>query len=459
MSDIVRILDIARQALQAHQSAMNTASNNIANVNTPGYSRQRINLSSSKSVQTQNGPLGTGVRVDGVERIRDAFIDKQLLNERPSMHQFRFESEALHFIEEIFNEPSDFGLTRKLEDFFNSFHDLANDPESAAVRTVVREKAVTLTNGFQQVHRQLSNYRNDLNFELEDQVNEINRIVGQVANINQKVVDLEVNGHQAAGLRDQRDKLVDELAELVDVQTYTTTSGAMNVYVGGRYLVTDSSHDELSLTVQSASDPGAVVTFARDGAEATISDGSLRGLLDIRDSHLESYLGTLNELAVSIATEINAIHATGYNLEDVTGINFFDTGVSGADDFEVAAAILSDSGLIATSAAIGEPGNNNIARAIADLQDVKVLKGNTATFNDFYNSLLATVGSQTLQADFQSDSFELTVQKLEFSRDSVSAVSLDEEMTHLIEAQTAFTAASRVVTTVNEMTNTILSMV
>ena len=131
MPDLMRILDIARQALNAHQNAMSTASNNIANVNTVGYSRQRVNLTSTKSLISAYGILGSGVTVESVERIRSQFVDRQLLSERPSLNQFEFKSNALQFIEEIFNEPSDFGILKNLEDFYDSFHDLANDPESS----------------------------------------------------------------------------------------------------------------------------------------------------------------------------------------------------------------------------------------------------------------------------------------------------------------------------------------
>ncbi|MFQ5675739.1 MAG: flagellar basal body protein, partial [bacterium] len=138
MPDLTRILDIARRALLAHQSAMNVTSNNIANVNTEGYSRQRITLAASQSLVTPQGILGSGVNIQSIERIHSNFVDQQLLNERPSLKQYEFKSDALKFIEDIFGEPSDFGLTRNLEDFFNSFHDLANDPESITARVVVR---------------------------------------------------------------------------------------------------------------------------------------------------------------------------------------------------------------------------------------------------------------------------------------------------------------------------------
>jgi len=438
---------------------MNVASNNIANVNTEGYSRQRLNLSSAPSRLTMEGLLGSGVRVDSLERIRNQFIDKQLMHERPSLNQYQFKSDALQFIEEIFNEPSDFGLNRKLEDFFNSFQDLANDPESMSARTVTREKAVTLSNGFNQIHRQLSDYQSELNYSLTDQVNEINRLTGQIANLNQKIVDMKVMKEQAPTLRDERDKLVDQLSGLVDVQTQVTDAGAMNVVVAGRYLVVDTQAHKVALTPKSAGDAGPTVVLEAGGDKLNISNGSLKGLLDVRDKHIPDYLRQLDEFAFTLATEVNSLHSAGYNLADVTGQNFFNGSISGADDFAVDSAILSDASLIATSDIPSEPGNNRIALAIANLQDGKVLNNGQYTFNDHYNALVSSVGVETQEANFLTDAYGLTVEKIEMTRDSVSSVSIDEEMTHMIESQQAFAAAAKVVTTLDEMTSTILNMV
>lgn len=459
MSDLIRILDIARRALHAHQSAMNTAGNNIANVNTEGYSRQRVKLASTNSVVTPYGILGSGVKFDGVERIRSKFVDKQLINERPSLNRFEFKSNALQFIEEILNEPSDIGLNRNLEDFFNSFHDLANDPESSAARTVVREKAITLSNTFNRIHRQFRNYQQQLNSELASKVKEVNRITAQIATLNQKIGDTEVGGNQAPSLRDKRDQLIDDLSQLVDVRTNENESGAVNVSVAGRFLVVGTQSQNLNLAVQSENDAGPAVTFELGGQVADITNGSIRGILDVRDSNIPNYLNQLDEFAVTLAQEVNNIHSTGYNLDGITGADFFDTSVTGAADFAVDAAVLNDANLIATSDALNEPGNNKIALAIAGLQDGLTMSDGQLTFSDFYNSFIASLGSQTQEAEFLTSSYGLTVEKLEFTRDSISGVSLDEEMTNLIEAQQAFTAATRVVTTVDEMTQSVLNMV
>ena len=459
MPDLSKILGIARRALQAHQSAMSVASNNIANVNTEGYSRQRIMLSSGKSVVTPQGILGSGVNIQGIERIHSNFIEQQLLNERPNFYQYEFKSTALHFIEDIFGEPSDFGLTRNLEDFFDSFHDLANDPESTTARIIVREKAVSLKNSFRRINRQLTDYQQQLNTELGKKVEEVNRLTSQVAHLNVKIVNEEVSGGNANDLRDKRSLLLDELSKLVDVKTIENASGGINVIVGGRHLVVDTQTQELALSVESATAIGPKVVFKNGGQVAGISNGSIKGILDTRDTHVADYLVQLDELAMNLAQQVNVIHSTGYNLDGITGTDLFDANVTGAADIDLNPAILADANLIAASDALNEPGNNNTALSLANLQDSLVMNDGDFTFSDFYNSLISSIGSQAQESDFFQDSFAITVEKLEFTRDSISGVSLDEEMINLIEAQQAFTAAARLVTTVDEMTQTILNMV
>lgn len=459
MPNISRILGIARRALQAHQSAMNVASNNIANVNTEGYSRRRIELSAGRSIATPQGVLGSGVNIQGIERIRSSFIDQQLLNERPNFYQYEFKSTALNFIEDIFGEPSDFGLTRNMEDFFDSFHDLANDPESATARILVREKAVNLKNGFKRINRQLTDYRQQLNTELGQKVKEVNRLTTQIANLNEKIVSEEVGGDSANDLRDKRSLLLDKLSKLVDVKTIENASGGINVIVGGRHLVVDTQAQELALSVESATAIGPKVVFKNGGQVAGITNGSIKGILDIRDTQVADYLDQLDKLAVNIAQKINTIHSTGYNLDGITGTDLFDANVTGAADFELNPAIIADANLIAASDALNEPGNNNIALSLANLQGSLVMNDGDFTFSDFYNSLISSIGSQAQGSNFFRDSFAITVEKLEYNRESVSGVSLDEEMVNLIEAQQAFTAASRIVTTVDEMMQTILNMV
>lgn len=459
MPALIRMLDIARRALNAHQNAMGTASHNIANANTEGYSRQRVILTPSRQIATSYGLLGAGVDVGRIERIRNKFIDRQLTNERPSLTQFEFKSNALGFIEGVFNEPSDFGLNKLVDDFFGSLQDLSNDPESLAARTVVKERAVSLASGFNRIHRQLTEYSQQLNVELKGKVDEVNRLSSEIAHLNQKIVNAEVGGSEASGLRDRRDLLIDNLSKLANIKTSENQFGAVNVALGGNFLVVETTSQKIALDVPTADEMGPQVVFEQGGAKVNITNGSLKGVLDIRDNNIVDYLKQLDELAITLAAEVNTIHEAGFNLDGITGISFFKDNVTGADNFKVSTEILNDASLIATADLTNEPGNNSTALALANLQDSLVMSNSRATMSDFFNSLIVSVGSQTQEANLLRESFSVTVDKLEFERDSVSGVSIDEELTNLIEAQQAYTAATRVITTVDEMIQTVLNMV
>jgi flagellar hook-associated protein 1 FlgK len=216
---------------------------------------------------------------------------------------------------------------------------------------------------------------------------------------------------------------------------------------------------KLSTATSSTSELGPQVVWEQSGEVANISNGHIKGILDIRDVNISNYLAELNQLAVGLADAVNNAHRSGFNLNGDTDTDFFRAGITGAANFEVSQDILNDANLIAASDAAGEPGNNSVALAIAGIEDSAIMSGGQFSVGDFYNSLIASVGSHTQEASFLKNSFELTVNKLEITRESISGVSLDEEMTHLIEAQQAYTAATRVVTTIDEMVQTLLDMV
>lgn len=458
MSDLMRILQIGRNAISAHQSAMNTIGHNIANVNTPGFSRQRVSLQPGIPHITLRNIFGTGARAESVERIRSRFIDQQLFTQRPSLGQFEFVAGALRFIEGVFNEPSDSGLNKMLEDFFSAFQDLADDPESTAARQVIKERASTLAAGFNRLHGQLSNYQSDLNNELQLHVDEVNRYAEDIADLNKKISTLELGGAEASDLRDQRDLLLDKLSELVDIRTTENDNGAVSIAVGGKPLLISTKVQKLTLQA-SSSDGGPQILSASGGRPVELSGGKIKGLLDVRDKLIPEYLNKLDDLASTLAEEVNAVHRSGFNLLGETNVDLFAADIEGAADFAVNTQILDNPERIAASSQTNAPGDNSIALALADLRSTQTMSNGASTFGDFYNSLVTEIGSQSREASQIREGFSLTVEQLEIRRQSISGVSLDEEMVNMIESQNAFSAAARFITTVDQMTQSVLTMI
>jgi len=458
MSELFRILQIGRKAITAQQSNMNTIGQNIANVNTRGYSRQRVNLATSPSVLRLNNLLGTGVEVANVERIRDRFIDQLLLQERPNQARFEFLSDSLHFVEEIFNEPSDSGLSSLLEDFFSAFDDLAADPESPAARQVVKERGMALASSFNRVARQLRDLQRELTQELQTRVDEINQKLEAVADLNRKIQRLEGDGAQASELRDKRDLLLDELSQLIDIQTSENDRGIISIASGGKFLLVETTVERLSLQNEAGDVSRPGIVLASSGQPLQPSGGQIQGLLDLRDRMIPSYLSQLDELARTLVQEVNTLHRAGSNPDGQSGFDFFDPDTSGAEDLAVSPAILDEPGLMASAGSAATPGDNSTALAIAELRTRPVLQGGTVTLVDYYTSLVSGIGAQTQEAENMKENLSLVVRQLEARRESVSGVSLDEEMVNMIAAQNAFNAATRFVATVDEMTQAVLNM-
>jgi len=458
MSDLMRILQIGKNAISAHQSAMNTIGHNIANVNTPGFSRQRVSLQPGIPHITLKNMFGTGASAESVERIRSRFLDQQLFQQRPSLGQFEFVADALQFVEGVFNEPSDSGLNRMLEDFFSAFQDLADDPESTAARQVIKERASSLAAGFNRLHGQLSSYRSELNKELQLHVDDVNRYAEEIADLNKKISTLELGGAEASDLRDQRDLLLDKLSQLVDIRTTENDNGAVSIAVGGRPLLISTQVQKLTLQT-GVSGESPEIMFAAGGRSVDLTGGKIKGLLDVRDKLIPDYLNKLDQLARTVTQEVNAVHQTGFNLLGQTNVNLFEPDIDGAADFAVSALILEQPERIAASSQPDASGDNSVALAISDLRSAQTMANGSSTFGDFYNTLVSGIGAQSREASQVREGFSLTVEQLEIRRQSISGVSLDEEMVNMIESQNAFSAAARFITTVDQMTQSVLNMI
>jgi flagellar hook-associated protein 1 len=453
-------LDIAYRALQAQQTAIDVINHNIANANTPGYSRQVAILGTTTpytipamSREVSAGQLGTGVTVTAVQRTRYAFLDYQIRNENQTLGQWQAVSDALGQVEVVLNEPSNSGLNSSLSKFWAAWQDLTNDPQDAGGRGALVEQSDTLAGAIKGRYSQLVSIRKDLDDQIKVQLENVNNLADQVASLNVKIAQVELVGQNANDLRDQRDQVLDELSQVAKVSYSETTDGAVNVFVGSRALVQRNMAEHLttSMNAEGYSD----VVWADNLSAASITDGKIYGLMQARDVELPRFIGDLNNLASQIITQVNNLHRAGFGLDNSTGINFF-TGTSAAD-MAVNGVLKTNPQAIAASAAANSPGDNSVALSIARLESALTMNGGTATFAAFYASSVSRLGVNAKKAEIMSTNQQSLVDHLTKERDSQSGVSLDEETVHLIEYQRAYQAAARVVTTVDEMLNTIIN--
>ncbi len=447
-----RIFEIGKRSLLTYQSAIDTTAGNVANVNKEGYSRRRVDLSELTAGIPGIGKIGLGVNVENIDRIRERMIEYQLYQEKQNLGRYETGEMMLRQLESVFAEGSGAGLSDILSEFWNSWNDLANDPESQANHTVVKDKGILLANTFNRIHNDMQNMQNQLAHEVEAKINNINQISEQISNINK-----QIQLSNSPELADERDILISDLSEMINIKVNENNLGQVTVTTSGLLLVSEAEANQLTMSVSRSDDYNQIaVSFENMNHKPEITSGQLKSLLDIHNDRIPNNIDKLNELARSIAENVNNLHSTGYSLNDITGLSFFDTNVGGASDIKVSDAIINDPGLIATKTSITGPGNGDMAMAISNLQFDTFVDGQTAS--DYYISMVSLLGSEIQDMEFMHGSQRVIVDQIYNQKESITGVSLDEEMTRLIQYEQAYEAAIRVINTVDEMVETLLAM-
>ncbi len=463
MSDINGILSMAGQALITQQQAISVTSHNIANVNTPGYSRQKLIMTSNTWLNSALGPMGSGVSADAIERIYDRFINGRINNESQQMGRWDAQKNAVESLEMIFNETYGYGLNEAMSEYWNAWQALSNNSAGLTERQMLLTRGQILTSTFNKLDSDLSQSQKDLDISIRGTVTDVNRLSEQLIDLNQKIVSSETGSQNASDYRDKRDVVLKELSELIDISAFEEATGAVSVLiVNGRPLVSGTALWQLSTQTNASGlqdvvwidDAGNSVNISND-----ISGGKLKGWLETRDVVIPGYMNALDTLAQTLMTEVNNLHQSGFALDQSAGEVFFD-GTGTAADIEVNANIIGNLDLIAAASdPLTVPGDNRKAIEIANLQHQLLMSGNTATFNDYYSSLVRDVGNEVLKSESYYTHQSEMVAQLDNYRESVSGVSLDEEMINLIKFQNAYSAAAKLVSTADEMIQTVLQMI
>ena len=459
MPGLFQALEIGKRALLSTQYALQTTGHNIANVNTRGYTRQRVEMSASFPTMSTLGAIGTGIQVDSVIQIRDHFLGVQFRDATKAAGKWQYRQKTLNNIQGLLNEPNENSLGGQLDELWNSFSDLSGKPEDVNLRKAVVSKATILINGFNQLARRLSGQREALNRDIQSQTKQVNRLISEIGRLNGLIQRSEAGGATANDLRDGRDLLIDDLAVLVDVNTIEKANGGLMVQIGSMVIV-DGSHS-LKVGTRTVNINGLVTEeFVWEGTDVKLTNlnGELAGLIDSRDITIPEYISQLDELALTVVEQVNAIHRTGYGSDGSTGVDFFDPNNLTAATIRMNSALLGDgSAKVAASGLPNAPGDNSIALALSGLRNARVAGGGTVSINDSYSSLVGKVGIETQEAMSFTANYELLIQQVDNARQSVQGVSLDEEMANLVKYQHAYEAAARVITAMDQALDTVIS--
>ena len=461
MVTINSALYTGRDALMTQQLAISVTGQNIANVNTSGYSRQRVNLESTVILSSE-GPVGTGVKATGIERIYDQFLNARINEEIQEKGRWDAQNQALQQTEIIFDESSADGLSQHMNLFWNSWQDLTLTPSGYAERKALVTSSEDLVSNFHEKYDYLNQIQEDMDGSITTAVDEVNSLASQISNLNDKIVEMEMNGATANDFRDQRDVLMKQLSEKINFSASEDSAGRITLTLGdGNALVGTPAFGKLTTAVNAAGYKDVVWDSAPSTSiNASISSGNLKGWMEVRDTLIPEYKDKLDSLAQQIIQEVNTLHAAGQGLDGSTANDFF-SGNS-ASTIQVNPDILGDVNKIAAAGAVSSDlikGDNTQALAIAELQNKLTMDGNTATFDTYFNALISSAGSDVRNAALNLEHHTLTVEEMDNYRESVSGVSLDEEMVNLIKFQQGYSAAAKLVDTVKQMMDTVINMV
>jgi flagellar hook-associated protein 1 FlgK len=503
-------IEMGRRSILTQQATLDVTGHNIANANTPGYTRQVAAIQTTAPFaalsmnNVQPGQFGTGVMVGEIRRLRDEFIDMQIRDESQASGYWESLQTALDTVEVILNEPSDQGLRGVLDDLWESWQALVESPENESVREVVKQRGMAVADTFHHMYNQLSNLRLDLNSQVRTKVEEINSIAQQIADVNQQIKAITLSGQAPNDLIDRRDLLLDQISRLVDAQITVESNGMASILVGGAPLVMGVRTVSLGLNTDNKgmykvvwdldpdSHPGSVVTgrpASSDDIEVSITSGELLGLLEARGFAENSKLGqdrnlvprlmdTLNQLAKAIVIDTNAIHRQGYSLNNINGenpdgIDFFnqdgidvnDPNVEWAKQIRVDDRIIADVKNIAAASSrtrddsgtainFGDGGN---ALKLAQLKQSLSGTLGPVTFDDYWRSQVSSIGVLAQEATRMVENQDTLLNQLELRRQATAGVSLDEEMTNMIKFQHAYNAAARYIAAIDEAIDVIIN--
>ncbi len=490
-------LVIGRQGLIAQQRAISITSNNVANVNTPGYTRQRPVFEPVSPAYLNGVPIGGGVDVVDAERIADAFLDAQLNRERQQFALHEGLDAGLTRVEAIFDEVSGNGIGATLSALFRALNDLSSHPEDPTVRASAVGAAQTLVDQIRDADRRLEQIQLDANQRVEQLSTDISQIGRDIAALNRQIFVKEAGGEAtASALRDQRAALLSKLAGKIDVTSVERADGTASVYVaGGFFLVDGDQAAELTVDVGAGANGNFFhVWQSLDGAlqgpiTSRITAGELGAQLALRDDRIVDYRASLDEFAFTLARRINTVHLAGLGQVDATARRLFvdrnaAASAAGTDLASVggAAAALGLHAAIAADArhlAAGYPpgggapadaGDNRNALDLAAVEAAASAtfrvgdpaagpaSGSVRTIGAAWDATLGALGTEIEAKRRLAQQTDLIVADLQGRRDALSGVSLDEEIANLVRFERAYQANARVLDTANQLLELLLGM-
>lgn len=464
-------LNMAARSLQTQMTGVEVAGQNLANVNTPGYSRQVVQIATSPDLSTTVGSEGTGASVTGIQQIVSSLLNAQiqtqggtsgywnaqqtiLQNAQNGLDEFLNGSGGTPSASTTSSSTTDSGLSGQLTSLFNAFSSLAASPSTSSQQAVIGA-AQQLATTFNQISGQLGAAQTAANTTVSTDVASANKLLTSIASLNKQIATAQFSGGTANDLLDQREQALESLSALTNITTSTGPNGAVNVNINGQTLITGNTLTD-TLQTYTGANGNLLVQTAGGGADLTLTSGSIQGTIDARDGELTTMQNQVDALASNLISAVNTVHDSGYNSAGGNGNNFF-TGTNAAT-IGVNSALANNPGLIQISSSPTNGGDTSLALQLSQLAGTTQTALNSQTFGSYYDATVAGLGNALSNANTQVTNQTTVSNMLQTQLGSVSGVNTDEEMTNLMMFQRAYEASAQVVTTLNTMMGDTLAM-
>ncbi len=448
MSSLFGSISIALSSMLAHQSAISVTANNVSNINSEGYSRQRAGLTEGPGVFTGTQMVGTGVSMTAITSLRDRVLELRIDAEKQQQGSLQAQVDSLGDIEVLFSSDSE-NLGDSMNKFFSSLSELSTDPADTSLRQNVLMCASNLANRFQSAASTLQQRQFSLDLDIQESVADVNQIATELANLNREIASHgSVNEDQLGALVDRRMNLLQQLSELIGYQVTDGDDGTTVTVANGNPLVVGSH--SFALSTAKRADGSMEIKLGESDITGSITGGKLAGFLEVRGKTIPGIMTQLDSLAADLADKFNAAHRQGIDRNGNPGGDFFVTppsaGTGAASSF---ALHISDPSLLSASSN-GDGGSNGNLNNLIGVRDRANANGDRPL--DQYARIAFNIGSEISNAETELNASELTTQQLSDRRGSISGVSLDEEAADLVRFQRAYEAAARVLTVISDLT-------
>jgi flagellar hook-associated protein 1 len=454
---IQSIINTARRALSASQFGLQIAGHNIANANTPGYTRQRLDVASAPGVKTIYGMIGNGVELIGLERVRDRLADQTFRRETALRSEFEFRRNTLAQVEGALSEMTEAGIGMALSQFFDSWNDLSSTPTGSSQRESVRQRAMVVVQRLNNAASRIDDISREIQTRLVADVDLVNHYSKEVALLNEQIIKAEGGGTRLApDLRDARDALLDKMSGVVGVLAIERPNGTISLIAGDSVLADGTFYREVELRFDALTERYSI-GYPGVAASLSLESGRVGSAMELLNDRIPAFVAELDAIVEEMVTLVNGAHTTGTTSGGATGIAFFEPGFVTAANVRVSAAVMADRDNIVTGTT-GEPGDAGVALTIARLRYERLPAFAGDTLPGALVAVSVRLGLQIDNARSVVESQDILVNQVDMQRTATSGVSTEEELVSLMRFQHAYQAAAKVINVADEMMMSLINM-